>query len=209
MRGILVVLLIVLLAAGCAAPVGEEPVRESRAARTEAPEKENMQVALVESAPLPLPEEEILEAYQRALRVWGWFDLEPLPSAEEVSVINGKIYRKVDMEGLADMDDLRAYARSVFSQELTDWLLEGGNTPIQYRDINGSLYVAGERRAPDPGKGGVQIETEQVEEGVYFVDVVVDLLDENGKNVVGLESWSFPYIFQDDRWVFTDFRLVY
>ena len=151
---------------------------------------ENMQVALVESAPLPLPEEEILEAYQRAQRIWGWFDLEPLPSTEEVSVINGSVYRKVDMEGLSDMDDLRAYARSVFSQELTDWLLEGGNMPIQYQD-------------------GVQIETEQLEEGVYFVGVVVDLLDENRKNVVGLESWSFPYAFQDDRWVFTDFRLVY
>lgn len=209
MRGILLILLIALLATGCAVPVEQEPVRESRAARTEAPENENMQVALVESAPLPLPEEEILEAYQRAQRIWGWFDLEPLPSTEEVSVINGSVYRKVDMEGLSDMDDLRAYARSVFSQELTDWLLEGGNMPIQYQDIGGALYVTGEGRDPDPGKGGVQIETEQLEEGVYFVGVVVDLLDENRKNVVGLESWSFPYAFQDDRWVFTDFRLVY
>ena len=48
-----------------------------------------------------------------------------------------------------------------------------------------------------------------MDDASYSVNVVVDLLGEDGQTVVGLESWSFPYVFLDDRWVFTDFRLVY
>ena len=55
--------------------------------------------------------------------------------------------------------------------------------------------------------GGV--EAEQLEETLYSVNVMVELLGEDGETVVGLESWSFPYAFVNDRWVFTDFRLVY
>ena len=50
---------------------------------------------------------------------------------------------------------------------------------------------------------------ERLEDGLYFINVTVDLLGEDRETVVGLESWSFPYAFVEDRWVFTDFRLVY
>ncbi len=53
------------------------------------------------------------------------------------------------------------------------------------------------------------MEAEQLEETLYSVNVMVELLGEDGETVVGLESWSFPYAFVNDRWVFTDFRLVY
>ena len=59
------------------------------------------------------------------------------------------------------------------------------------------------------GKGRIRVEAEQLEETLYSVNVMVELLGEDGETVVGLESWSFPYAFVNDRWVFTDFRLVY
>lgn len=70
------------------------------------------------------------------------------------------------------------------------------------------LFVTGDSREPDDGKGRALVEANQQEEAVWFVNVTVDLLGEDRETVVGLENWSFPYAFEDDRWVFTDFRLV-
>ena len=53
------------------------------------------------------------------------------------------------------------------------------------------------------------MEADQLDEVSYSVNVMVDLLGEDGETIVGLESWSFPYAFVDDRWVLTDFRLIY
>lgn len=207
----LIALSVILALAGCAAPPGEtsDARRDSvPAAQTELPRAENMRVSLVESPAWPLPEEEILAAYERAQRVYGWFDLAPLPTSDENTVLDQNRYYRVAMDGIDELEDLRACLRSVFSQELTDRLLDGQASRIQYRDIGGVLYASGPQRDRDAGKGRISVETEQLEETVYSVNVLVDLLAEDGETVVGLESWSFPYAFEDDRWVFTDFRLV-
>ena len=156
-----------------------------------------------------MPEEEVLAAYERAQRVYGWFDLAPLHTVGEALTVNGRAYYRVDMEGMEELEDLRTYLRGVFSQELADRLLDGGSARIQYRDVNGVLYAAGDSRDRDAGKGQVQVEVERLEDGLYFINVTVDLLGEDRETVGGLESWSFPYAFVDDRCVFTDFRLVY
>lgn len=205
MRAIAVALLFSLLLSGCASPAEEEPASTSQGP----PQEETMQAALVESAARPLLEAEVLDAYERALRIYGWFDLSPLPSTEETVSLEGRVYRRVNMEGIQDLEDLRAYLRSVFSQELTARLLDGESTRIHYRNIGGALYVCGERRNRAAGKGMIQMESEQLDETTYFVNLLAELLDEDGETVVGLESWSFPYVFEDDRWVFTDFRLIY
>ena len=123
--------------------------------------------------------------------------------------VNGRTYYPVDMEGIVELEDLRTYLRGVFSQELTDRLLSGEAARISYQDVNGILCVCGESREHNAGKGRIRVEAEQLEETLYSVNVMVELLGEDGETVVGLESWSFPYAFVNDRWVFTDFRLVY
>lgn len=210
MRGLIAVSILLALT-GCAAPSGE--VSDARqvpapAVRAETPQAENMRASLAESPVRPLPDEEILAAYERAQRVYGWFDLAPLPTSDENTVLNQERYYRVVMDGIEELEDLRSCLRSVFSQELTDRLLDGRTTRIRYRDIGGVLYVSGLQRDRNAGKGRTSVETEQLEETVYSVNVLADLLGEDGETVVGLESWSFPYVFEDDRWVFTDFRLV-
>lgn len=206
MRGILSTLLLALLLSGCAAPPGETP--SSAPAAAPAAQMERMSTSMVESSARPLLEEEVLAAYERARRVYGWFDLEPLATSGESAVLDGATYYRVSMEGIDDLEDLRTYLRGVFSRELSDRLLDGSTARIQYRNIRGLLYVSGESRSRDAGKGQARVEAEQLEEDLYSVNVVVDLLGEDGETVVGLESWSFPYAFLEDRWVFTDFRLV-
>ena len=208
MRRIMLALLSALLLTGCAAPAGEASPPPEPAVRS-APETENMSSSMVESSALPMPEEEVLATYQRAERVYGWFDLTPLPSSAEAGTVNGAAYYRVNMEGLETLEDLRTCLRGLFSQELTDRLLDGKTARIQYQDVNGVLCVRGEGRERNAEKGQIRVEAQQLEDDLYSVNVMVELLGEDGETVVGLESWSFPYAYVNDRWVFTDFRLVY
>ena len=211
MRGKMLALLLALLLAGCAAPSPETApdAPPASASSPQPPRVESMRSSLVESSARPLLESEILEAYERAVRVYGWFDLAPLPLSDESAVLDGRIYYRVDMDGIQDLEDLRAYLRGVFSQELADCLLDGETARIQYREVDGVLYASGSRRERDAEAGEAQVETEQLDETHYAVNVLVDLLDTDGTTVTGLGSWSFPYAFTEGRWVFTDFRLVY
>ncbi len=198
---------VLLLAPGCAAPAGDAPGRTA-VPGPRPPEGGGLRSSRVESEARPLSDEEILDAYSRAETLYAWFDLEPLPGAGPAVVTDGALYRQVDREGIQTMEDLRTCLRAVFSQDLTERLLDtGGDIPL-YRDIEGVLCVTGNGRDRLPGKGGVQSWVERSEEGDYTVSVTVDLLDEDGA-VTGLEYWSFPYEFEEDRWVFTEFRLVY
>ena len=198
---------VLLLAPGCAAPAGARPGRTAGPG-PRPPEGGGLRSSRVESEARPLSDEEILDAYSRAETLYAWFDLEPLPGAGPAVVTDGALYRQVDREGIQTMEDLRTCLRAVFSQDLTERLLDtGGDIPL-YRDIEGVLCVTGNGRDRLPGKGGVQSWVERSEEGDYTVSVTVDLLDEDGA-VTGLEYWSFPYEFEEDRWVFTEFRLVY
>lgn len=209
MRGMIATLLLVLLLSGCAAPSGEAASGSDSDVPRTAHRAENMRAAMVESASRPMLESEILAAYDRALRVYGWFELAPLSSTEETVRLDRAVYSRVNMDGVEDLEDLRVYLRSVFSQELTDRLLDGETARIQYREVNGVLYVSGTQRDRDAGVGGVRVEAEQLDETTYSVNVLVDLLGADGETVVEQASWSFPYAFVEDRWVFTDFCLVY
>ncbi len=209
MRKTTAALLLAVSLAGCAAPADPAPVSSAPAPEIPPVSAEHMRSALVESAARPLSESEILDAYHQAQRVYGWFDLAPLPTSGETVRENGAVFYRVDMDGIEELEDLRAYLRGVFSQELAEALLGGEASRIRYQDIGGALYFSGSSRDRENGKGAVHVEAEQLEETAYSVNVMVDLLAEDGETVVGLESWSFPYAFSEGRWVFTDFQLVY
>lgn len=204
-------LLMALMLTGCGQgsafpPDGasEPPAAWSEAAAPAA----GMTSSQLERAPRPLPEEEIRTAYDRAVTIYSWFTVDLLPDSGETAEIDGCIYRKVDRQGIADLDDLRAFLRSVFSRDLTERLLAtGGGWPL-YQELDGVLYVRGESRPRDDRKGGIEVQVQQIDDVSYSVNVTVDLLDENGESA-GLECWSFPYAYEDDRWVFLEFQLVY
>lgn len=189
------------LLSGCSAPAEDIPeTNESGAA---------MRSEQLEESARPLSEEEILTAYQRAAALCGWFELSPLPGDGSTVDLDGVTYRRVRYDGVETLEDLRTALRSVFSQEVTEELLATGGDMPMYRDIDGALYVTGSGRSPDPSKGHTEIEVEQTGDASYAVNISIDLLDEDGETVTGVECWSFPYAFVDDRWVFTDFKLFY
>ena len=204
-----VVLILALWAlAGCGAmPAGEAEQQALPAAETAG--EGGLSAALLERQARPLAEEEILAAYDRAGEAYGWFYLETLPTGQERQTVDGWIYYRVDYPGMETLADLRAYLRGFFTEELTDQLLDEGAPHPLYQDVDGVLYALPTGRDRDATKGSTSFQVEMTGEDAYSVSVTVDLLEGPDGAVTGVERYAFPYEFVEDRWVFTDFRLIY
>ena len=219
-------LILMMLLVGCGAKERQEattaPPPESPAktvVSVEAPQvpeapkasetPEMLEAAQVESDARMPTEEEILGDYDRAVRIYGWFDLAPLEDSGETVTEEGTVYRRVSALGCGTMEELRLNLRSVFTESLTERLLSGEEGRIRYREIDGALYVAGAGRERSTDKGSVTVEVEQAGETAYFVNVTVDLVDQDEGVVTGMECWAFPYVRENGRWGFSEFRLVY
>ena len=112
---------------------------------------------------------------------------------------------------MTTMLELRSYLRSLFSEDVTNQLLAtGGKRPL-YREVDGALYVrptlVGRKRIRIKGKVSAQVKQES--ETAYAVNVTVDLF---GRTAARSPVWSAmpsPTSGWRDRWVFTQFQLVY
>lgn len=210
-------LVLVLLLAGCGGGAESreteafprESVAEASPAAAVMQEPETMEASQVESTARMPTEEEIQADYDRAVWVYSWFDLTPLKDSGEMVTVDGTEYRRVSEPGFDSMEELRLNLRGVFCEDLTERLLSGGMSRIQYREIDGALYVTGAAREREEGKGTVTVEVEQTSETSFSVNVTVDLLDEGEGVVTGMECWAFPYVLENGRWGFSEFRLVY
>lgn len=201
-----------LAAAGCgngAAPASGPGLGRSAggaAARSKAGEI-TLQAAPAEgSRTADMTQDEVLLAYDRAKTAFGWFYLTTLPSEEDGVMVGSQRYHPVAYPGIAALEELKTYLRSLFSQEVIDRLLPADG--VQYRDIDGALYVLPSSSRPDPGKGAESVTAEEAGPDAWWVNVTVELLSEDGQDVIGMEGYSFPYENVDGRWVFTDFALV-
>lgn len=223
-RKIWLPLILMILLVGCgggerreaAAPPPERPaeaVVSVSAVEPQTPEvseaPEMLEAAQVESDARMPTDEEILGDYDRAVRIYGWFDLTPLEDSGATVTKDGTVYRRVSAAGCETMEELRLNLRSVFTEALTERLMSGEEGRVRYREIDGALYVAGERRERSYGRGTITAEVEQTGEASFSVNVTVDLVDPEEGAVIGMECWSFPYVRENGRWGFSEFRLVY
>lgn len=176
------------------------------AARSRAGEITLQAAPAAEDRAADLIQDEVLLAYDRAKTAFGWFYLTTLPSEEGGVMVGSQRYHPVAYPGIATLEELRTYLRSLFSQEVIGRLLPADG--IQYRDIDGALYVLPSSSRPDPGKGAESVTAEETGPDAWSVNVTVELLSEDGRDVIGMEGYSFPYENVDGRWVFTDFALV-
>ncbi|CDC68703.1 MULTISPECIES: hypothetical protein [environmental samples] len=207
----LAALLIVLLLSGCGSGSAKETVPSAGLEQAETVEADGAMTAeQTEKEARSLTVEEVLAAYDQAVEAYSWFDLTPLPAAGTAVELDGGSYLPVDRQGMSTMLELRTYLRGLFSEEVTDQLLETGGSRPLYREVDGTLYVrANSGREKDPYKGGVNAQVKQENETSYAVNVTVDLLDGDRREVTGVECYAFPYQWVEDRWVFTQFQLVY
>ena len=172
----------------------------------------------IEPEPTPIPEqpfrptdEEVLEVYREAQTAYNWFAVETLEGHQDEKVeYQGDLYARVADERFPNMDSLRGYLKTMFSDEVVDGLLplEGR----QYVEIEGQLYVLEGARGTDITKGAVTLSVvwpQEDEPLTCTVRAEVELLDEETlSTVVGSEVYEFPYQKVGDKWVFTWFTPI-
>jgi len=218
-RRALPLLLMLLLLSGCgrtessgqALPAGSaapQAVQSAPAVSSADLAESSMAAVRTENSMETLSEEEILSAYNRAVTAFGWFAGDPLPCTDDTARVGETLYQRVDYAGFYTAEDLRTYLRSIFSEEIVEKLMPEEETLPLYRDISGALYERPSGRGGNPPAGSVTETVEQVSGTAYDINVAVEMLGEDQKTVTGLECFTFPYQFVNDRWVFTDFTLV-
>lgn len=176
--------------------------------------------------PTPEPErpsdEEVLDAYQAAKEAYSWFEghdhsgllvdegdlitLQAPVGGEEWS------YCRVNRPGLGSVDELRAYLKKLFSDEVVDDLLKP--TEAMFTDgPEGGLYV----RTSGFDIGTTETEQEPVtlevlwqEEGppTCTVQAAAEALDISAEEGTAEKIYAYPYQKVGDKWVFTQFESI-
>lgn len=174
-----------------------------------------------EAAPTAAPaadepsDEEVLRVYREATEAYSWFagydDTGLALSLEETQIRADRTYYKVTAAGRSSLDDLRAYLKAMFSDEVVDGLLAPGQD--RFLDTEDGLYALSAGRAADPAKGGITTAVlwpEEESPRSCTVQTTVELLDpNNGYAVTGQQVYSFPYAQVGDKWVFTQFESIF
>lgn len=205
----------------CGLPLAPTPTPEGSVppAASESP------APMESQAPARPTDEEVLAAYNRAAEVFSWYagysddglaldgtDMISLPLLENGGEI---VMFRVTRPGLNSMDELRAYLKTIFSDEVVDGLMK--DFPLGAAGFadgpEGGLYCSGAGRGSDISKGGVTIEAvwPLEEEPIQCtVRVSVELLDLNDlQTVTGTQVYEFPYQKVGEKWVFTSFESIF
>jgi hypothetical protein len=197
------VMLLLVMLLGCAA--GESDSGEA-ASGADISATQTMSEGKTFSGARSLTEAEILDAYEQAAEAYSWFVRENMPCTGSTVDVNGVVFQRVQYDGISTLDELRTYLNGLFSRELTDQLMTEGEN--RYREIDGVLYATPFEVEPSEMKGKASLSVEQTDEDGYLVNVTVEILSADGKDVEGVECWAFPYEQLDGRWVFTSFDLA-
>lgn len=158
-----------------------------------------------------LTDEEVAEAYQKAVEAFGWFEFGSMPADYEDAIeIDGYVYNRATHDVIKTMDDLKSYLQTMFTDEIVEGLLAGDGSGIQlYRDIDGALYTIPAGRGSDIMKGDETYEIIREGDKKVIYQVTVEIYDDPfEETVAGTEQYDFPLEYINGRWVFTDFELV-
>lgn len=205
----------------CGLPVAPTPTPEM----SEPPAVMETPAPLESQKPARPTDEEVLAAYNRAAEVFSWYagysdeglaldgtDMISLPLLENGGEI---VMFRVTRPGLNNMDELRAYLKTIFSDEVVDGLMK--DFPLGAAGFadgpEGGLYCSGAGRGSDISRGGVTVEVvwPLEEEPVQCtVRASVELLDLNDlQTVTGTQVYEFPYQKVGEKWVFTSFESIF
>jgi len=177
-------------------------------------------------APERLSDEEVLAAYEQAAEAYGWFtghfewtdtfldgeDVEtrPGPAAPELE------YCRVVRPGLDNLDALREYLESLFSDEIVDSLLTEDTEVPSFVETEKGLYIlcagVGDGLSEKGAVTSVTVSWPEGEAGCV-VRVAQERLewsqDTGTSTVVGEWVYEFPYQKVGDKWVFTHFESIF
>ncbi len=156
-------------------------------------------------------EEEILFAYKTAGEAASWFRgtcilWENESVDAENAVVHGELnYRYYKADKFETYAAFRKYLEGLFSVDYVNGLLSS----IAFIEHDGMLYAMMADRGSNPRMGAETYTVLRESDTKYILRVTVELL-EGGypPEVVGYETFDFPYEYIDNKWVFTDFPKI-
>ncbi|MBQ7546520.1 MAG: hypothetical protein IJT41_06125 [Clostridia bacterium] len=201
----ILIAVLVLLCAGC----GDISLPDRFADTTE-PELQTTQEVL------PVPDEAaVRNAFDKAVEVYGWFDLCSLDSDSADTVeYGGETYNRVVSDAVPSYDALRTLVYDLFDTATGDALLREDSETPPYIDVNGSLYALDFARGVDMSRGAYTLSVEVQNSSAILCRVTVETLEYDAdadeyRHVNGSEDLLYHYQRVGQRWVFTDFSLFY
>jgi len=155
-----------------------------------------------------LTDDEVVDLYNKAKEVYGWFDLTTIPyDAEKYIEADGERYFEVSQPGITSKKALADYLNEFFADDITEGLMAMSSD--RYVEHEGKLYVLPADRGADISKGEESYEVERVSERQIKLAVAVEVYgDPMQRNVTGYERHDFFLEFSDGRWRFKNFELV-
>ncbi len=160
-------------------------------------------------------ETQVRTAFEKAIEVYGWFDLCALDcdSADKVERGDSEYYRVISDE-VPSYDALRTMVYELFDTQTGDALLMEDSGCPPYIDVDGVLYTRDFARGSDITKGEYELTVEQESGTCFACKVRVETLEFNDgykeyRRVTGYEDFTYHYELVGNRWVFTDFELFY
>ena len=167
------------------------------------------------SAVIPVPDEDtVRNAFDKAMEVYGWFDVCSLDSdSADTLEYGGQTYSRVVSDAVPSYDALRTLVFDLFDTATGESLLREDSETPPYIDVNGALYALEFARGVDMTYGDYTVSVEVQNSRVILCRVQVETLafgdGDDYRRVTGSEEYLFHYEQSGTRWVFTDFKLFY
>ena len=180
------------------------------------PERQTELQEQTTQALLPVPDEKtVRNAFDKALEVYGWFDLCSLDSDSADTVeYGGQTYYRVISDAVPSYDELRMLVFNLFDTQTGEELLREDSATPPYIDAGGALYCLDFARGVDMSRGDYTLSVEVQNSSVILCRVEVETLEYDDdsaeyRRVTGSEEFLYHYARVGTRWVFTDFSLFY
>ena len=164
----------------------------------------------------PVPDDaSVRNAFEKAMEVYGWFDLCALDSdSADTAEHGGHTYNRVVSDAVASYDALRMLVYDLFETQTAERLLQENSAAPPYIDVDGVLYGQDFARGSDVTKGGYTLSVAWESNTCALCRVRVETVAFSGdledyRQVTGYEEYTYHYQRVGNRWVFTDFDLFY
>ena len=146
-----------------------------------------------------------------AKEAFFWFEVSPLPAEEgavdinSIKEIDGIYYYKVGHESIKSLSDMENYLNTLFSEEITNKLLDEHKDT--YIDIDGELWVADASRGTDISVGNSIFTLTSAEKDKIVYTANVEEIDLETEEVVAIKTYNYVYEKTADGWRWTQFGI--
>lgn len=149
--------------------------------------------------------DEVLSAYQNAVKVYEWFEHDPLPTQGRERFDSGyMMYYLVSDSQIKTMMDLKQRVRDTFTDSLASFIMSENK---MYRQNDKQLFVAPMAKKKNPKRGVPTLTVKKISDDKYIVTAQTPVYTDAAKTTLEkTETVEFPYVRTAKGWRFAYFE---